>query len=159
MSPREDLLRALLETIEAPSKDDSPEARFASLQWALEVLARAGWTNDEILKAAKDRTRKPRGRPRDPDDEHITRIRDAKRSKGIPTKIAREINDGHRKDESIVRRLTDKAKSAQAIDEYYKNLKMLVDMWVATPRDQWHLLDEALIRRLGSKAGTGDNSA
>jgi hypothetical protein len=156
MPLQEDDLSALLKTIEAPSQKDLSEVRFAHLQWALEILARAGWTNDEILEAARERTRKPRGRPRDPDDRHIVSIKEGKRRKGVPTKIARAINDGHRKDESIVRRLTNKAKAAEANDKYNRQLKNIMNIYLCTPQDQWPLLDQALIAAL--RGGTGENT-
>jgi hypothetical protein len=95
------------------AKAEQPPRDLDELDWELEKLVRQGWSNEEILAAAKARTRKKRGRPRSADEERIAQIIAGKATAG---KIAAG-ND------SVRRRLSGKARKAALLDRYRALLK------------------------------------
>jgi len=84
------------------------------LGWELEKLVRRGWTDEEILAAAKVRVRKPRGRPRITDNvEGIV----------VGKATAGKIAGGN---DSLRRRLSSKTQEAVALDRYCALIEELV---------------------------------
>jgi hypothetical protein len=93
------------------------EHNVGELLWLLEKLAQqGGWTNEEILEAAKLRAKKTRGRPRLTDEDSIARIIAGRATAG---KIAGG-NDSDR------RRLAAKAQKKTLLDRYHAQLEELV---------------------------------
>jgi len=140
--------------------DDLPEQRRAKLKWEIEKLTRQGRSNAEIQKVIKERTRKPRGRPPSPDDDHVERIRargnKSRRSEAI--KIADEIGDGYRKSDSISDRIKLKSRKAEQMTRYRNLIKELSDLIVLLPladQEEYinHLDHQALLDVAGDVIG------